>query len=185
MEPIAFGLTIPRWVFLVTFGTIAVAALFFSLKAYRRYRGRRLVACPEDGSAAAVELDVAHAALTAALAWPELRVATCSHWPEKGNCGQSCLDGIEAAPRECLVSTIVSRWYDGKACVYCGTPFVAGAKRERRPAVFDAGGRRVEWHELPPDNARAALAAHPYVCWNCRTIEATRRRQDSAEKARV
>ena len=183
MHPTAFGLALPYWVFFVTFGVICTAALYAAVKAYRRYRGSRVVTCPADHETAFVELDVAHAALTAAVAWPELRVADCTHWPARRNCGQSCLEAIEAAPNDCLVSSVAPRWYEGKSCVYCGRQFAGGGRLEPVPAVIEADGRRVPWHELPPEQARAALAAHPYVCWDCRAIERARRQSEFSPRA--
>jgi hypothetical protein len=59
--------------------------------AYVRFRGRRRVRCPEAGTAADVQLDARHAALTAALGDPDVRVAGCSLWPERAGCAQACV----------------------------------------------------------------------------------------------
>jgi len=47
------------------------------MDAYRRYRGRRVAACPETSAPAAVEVDAIHAALTAVLGPPHLRLKSC------------------------------------------------------------------------------------------------------------
>lgn len=85
-----------------------------AIRAYLRYRGRRLVDCPVDGACAEVELNAAYAATTSALVWQELRVARCSSWPRQKGCGEACVARIEAAPRESLISTIVSRWHSAQ-----------------------------------------------------------------------
>ncbi len=62
--------------------------------AYRRYKGRRTVICPETGRYAIVNPDAGHAALTAAFGPPQVRIADCSRWPERRECGKSCLRNV-------------------------------------------------------------------------------------------
>ena len=59
--------------------------------AYRRYKGRRTVACPESGRPAMIALDATRAALTATVGPPQLRIIDCSRWPERESCGRQCL----------------------------------------------------------------------------------------------
>jgi hypothetical protein len=66
--------------------------------AYRRFRGKKLPTCPATHAIAAVELDARHAALTAALGAADLRVKTCSRWPEHRKCGQECVRELEGDP---------------------------------------------------------------------------------------
>ncbi len=58
---------------------------------YRRYRGSRVLRCPETGREAQVGIDASHVALTSAFGKPHLRVENCSLWPEKEGCLQECL----------------------------------------------------------------------------------------------
>ena len=50
---------------------------------YLRSRGPRVVTCPETGRAVAVELNAGKAAFTGAIDEPELRLSSCSRWPER------------------------------------------------------------------------------------------------------
>jgi hypothetical protein len=59
-----------------------------------RFRGRRPVLCPEIGSVAIIRIDALHAAISSAIADPELQVSDCSRWPEFQGCRQGCLSGI-------------------------------------------------------------------------------------------
>jgi hypothetical protein len=106
-------------------------------------------------------------AATALAGSPQLRLSTCSRWPERAGCGQECLGQIEAAPEDCLVRNILVLWYTGKRCVYCGQPFgdisVAGAK----PAVLCADKVSVEWSRIPADRLRETLAAASPICFAC------------------
>jgi len=61
------------------------------LDAYRRYRGARVVSCPESRMAASIRLDPLLVAASAAVGTPKLRVKTCSRWPEHAGCAQECV----------------------------------------------------------------------------------------------
>ncbi len=143
--------------------------------AFLTYRGTRVVTCPENGSVTAVEVDARHAAATAFHRQPELRLAECSRWPEKAGCGQECLRQIEAAPEDCLVKTMLVRWYAGKTCAYCGKPFGMVHWHDHKPALLGVDGRTAEWSQVPPQQVPEALDHDRPVCWNCHIAETFRR----------
>jgi hypothetical protein len=62
--------------------------------AYRRFRGPKVVTCPENQKPADIQLDVAQAAATAALGKPQLEVTACSRWPQQHYCGQECVQQL-------------------------------------------------------------------------------------------
>jgi hypothetical protein len=100
----------------------AAVALFLAVRlagVWIRFRGARVITCPENHCPAGVRVDAAHAAATGLSSAPELRLSSCSRWPEKAGCGQECLHEIEASPEECLVRNILVRWYAGKNCAFC------------------------------------------------------------------
>lgn len=66
--------------------------------AFRRFRTRRMLRCPETGSEAEVGLDARKAALTSAFGRPLLRVKNCSLWPQREDCHQECLELDEGSP---------------------------------------------------------------------------------------
>jgi hypothetical protein len=78
---------------------VAVGALYVVVpvvaNTYRRFRGPRTVTCPETNQPADIELDSVHAAAGAAFGKPDLRVERCSRWPERHECGQECLSGVQ------------------------------------------------------------------------------------------
>jgi hypothetical protein len=49
--------------------------------AWWKYRGQRVITCPENQRPAGVVVDARHAAATALGKAPELRLASCSRWP--------------------------------------------------------------------------------------------------------
>lgn len=93
---------------LITVGVyVAVAAVAFAtvfvawraLRVYFRFRGVRLVNCPETAQSAAVEVNARNAALTTGLGDVHLHLKSCSRWPERKGCGQDCLSQIEGCSR--------------------------------------------------------------------------------------
>ena len=145
-----------------------------ALKSYARWRGMRLVTCPESKRAAAVELDAAHAAVLTALGFPRFRLKDCSRWRERGPCEQPCLRQIEQASEDCLVRQIVTRWYEGKRCAYCRKP-VSSVDWLHKPSLRDGRGRTVQWNDVPPENLPEVLATFAPVCWSCHMTETFRR----------
>jgi hypothetical protein len=59
-----------------------------------RFREARRVECPELKREATIEFDAPHAALTSAVGRPKLRLRSCTFWPEKQGCAQSCLKQV-------------------------------------------------------------------------------------------
>ncbi len=81
------------WMALAAIAAIALLYVMVPVatEVFFRYRGRHTVRCPETGTDAEVEIDAAHAALTAVPGPPRLRIAACSFWPERGDCAQRCM----------------------------------------------------------------------------------------------
>jgi hypothetical protein len=144
--------------------------------AYVKFRGKRLVTCPETRTPVGVEVDVKHAASTAAFSRrPELRLTSCSQWPEREDCDQECLLQIRMAPRESLIRTIFKGWYQGKECVFCGDPFGEVNWFNHKPALLSPEGVTVEWQDVSTEKLPDVLATHKPVCWNCHICETFRR----------
>ncbi len=152
-------------------------ALFFVLvaaRAYFRYRGVRVVTCPETQAPAAVSIDAGHAALSAAWDRTELRLEQCSRWPERGMCNQPCLKQITAAPDDCLLRSIISRWYAGKTCVYCDKP-ISLHTNAQQPALRHPDGHTFDFEAMPAEQLVARLNEFAPVCFDCHIAEQFRR----------
>jgi hypothetical protein len=143
--------------------------------AWLRYRGTRLVECPETKQPAAVEVDAARAAAGAPFGRSDLRLSACSRWPERHACGQDCLRQIERSPENCLVRTMVTEWYKGKNCVLCGIPLDGIDWYERRPALVGPDNLTTQWPEVPAERLPEFLLTHKPLCWNCHVAETFRR----------
>jgi hypothetical protein len=138
---------------------------------YLRYRGTRLITCPETLTPEAVSVDAVHAALTAFHAEPELRLTTCTRWPERKDCDQRCLLQIELAPEECLVRNLLDQWYAGKNCALCGREFHHVNWFDHKPAMLDQRGELKTWGEIRPEKLPSVLKTHSPVCWDCRVMK--------------
>jgi hypothetical protein len=154
---------------------VAIAAVFAALvltrlaRAWRRYRGQRVIACPETRQPAGVVVDAGHAAATALGGAPELRLSSCSRWPERAGCGQPCLSQIAAAPEDCLVRNILAKWYEGKTCASCGRIMDMAEWLAAPPALMGAGGVSLDWGQVPADKLHETLAASRPMCFACHT----------------
>lgn len=154
---------------------VLVLAVWPIVRAYRLFRGARLVTCPETGQPAGVEVDAGHAALTTAFGARELRLEDCSRWPEKAGCAQDCLRQVEASPEECLVRRILARWYEGKTCVLCGTPLGDLNGLEHRAALRSPERKTLAWDEVLLENLDEVLRTHEPICWICHNAQTFRR----------
>ena len=167
-------------ILLWTLGAVAAAALLYrgavALRVYLKYRGDRLVVCPETRKPAAVEVAAGRAAAGGAAGRLKLRLSDCSRWPEREDCGQDCLSQVEADPANCLVWNIVNAWYAGKNCTLCGKPFGTINWHDHRPALLDIERKTVQWIDVPPEHLPEVFATHWPVCWDCHIAESFRRR---------
>lgn len=76
---------------LVVLSLILLPPAIWLRQLYSRYSGSRLVECPENQQPAVVTVDARHAAATGLHGRADLRLSTCTRWPERANCGQPCL----------------------------------------------------------------------------------------------
>ena len=144
--------------------------------AYLLFRGKRVVVCPETHKYVAVEVDAAHAAATATDEGTELRLSSCTRWPERADCDQDCVYQIANAPEDCAVRTILADFYEGRSCVLCHKPLAAPRWDDHKPALMRAYDRRTfECRELPPEALPVVLDSYLPVCWNCHVTESFRR----------
>jgi len=149
---------------------ILAAALWLGLRVVRsssRFRGARIVTCPETNKPTIVEVDALHASLTSAVGLPDIRLKDCSRWPIKEQCGQECLMDLDVAPEGCLVSGVLMRWYRDKNCVYCRKAFPELHWVDHRPALLSADGKLLAWNEVQLDQLRNVLESYAPVCWDC------------------
>jgi len=159
--------------FLVGLGALYVFGRRLAV-AWVRYRGARVVVCPENREIVAVEVDARHAAFSASQGRIDLRLDSCTRWPEKAGCGQECLGQIESAPEACLLRNILADWYQGKSCAFCGRAFHGVHWHDRKPGLRAPDGAIRGWDGFRPEQVIDVLATHAPVCWDCRVAESFR-----------
>ena len=155
-------------------GALCVA-LPIAVDVYRRFQGTRVVTCPENQCATAVEVDALHAAFTAIGGGTTVTLAHCSRWRKGHTCNQQCLRQIEQAPEQCLVRTMLAKYFAGKHCVLCAASFDGIASWGHRAGLLAPGGYTIEWGEIASEQLPAVLESHRPVCWNCHVAETFRR----------
>jgi len=132
-----------------------------------KFRGARVITCPENLKHAGVVLSARHAAATGLMHAPELRLSSCTRWPERAGCGQQCLIQVAEAPAGCLVRNILAKWYEGKTCASCGCPLDEAHWEAAKPALLRAGKTSVEWSQIPAEELHEVLAASLPLCFAC------------------
>ncbi len=162
--------------FYVVAGAILILGLMVVLgrafmRVFLEFTGDRVITCPENQRPAGVRVDAAHAGFSGMIqANPDLRLKSCSRWPERQDCGQQCLRQIEAAPEDCLVRHILTNWYAGKTCSVCGKPIGEIHWAEHKPALMSPEHSTVQWQDVPPETVPEVLTSHQAVCWNCHIV---------------
>ena len=145
------------------------------MESWLRYRDTRVVVCPENREAVAVEVDASHAAWSAPQGRPDLRLEDCTRWPEKAGCGQECLSQIESSPEACRVRTILTDWYKARPCAFCGKVFGEIHWHDHKPGLLAPDDSLVAWKDFRPEQVIDVLESHKPVCWDCQLAESFRR----------
>ena len=154
-------------IILAVVGGILFLAWLTAGRTWWRLQGTRIVECPETQQPAAVEIDARHAARVGLVGLPEVRVAACTRWPERADCGQECLTEIERSPEGCALKTSLAHWYEGRDCASCGKAFGTIHWHDHRPCLLSPGGAPLDWTEFHPEDVENVLATHRPICWNC------------------
>ena len=87
---------------LLVAGIIALGIVFVvapvAADAYRKYRHRKVITCPEAHSLAEVTLNAGQAALGAGIGRSLLHIKSCSLWPKRQGCDEKCVSENWPAP---------------------------------------------------------------------------------------
>jgi hypothetical protein len=137
--------------------------------AWLKYRGKRVIQCPENRRPAGVVVDAVHAAATALGRTPQLRLSQCSRWPEHAGCGQECLSQVQAAPADCLVRNIIAKWYRGRKCAACGRVIGDIDWAGGQPGLLLNSGITLQWMQVSADKLEETLSSAQAICFACHT----------------
>ncbi|HEV8590367.1 MAG TPA: hypothetical protein VGQ72_15975 [Pyrinomonadaceae bacterium] len=158
---------------------LVLVAIYFGIRYFvrtsQRFGGERVIICPETGRQAMIHVDARHAGLTSLIGQTDLRLENCWRWPLRENCGQECLLQVDVAPEECLVRSVLEKWYREKTCAFCNRPFEPNHIVDHKPALLNPEGVTVEWKQIPISAANEAMATYLPVCWNCHVAQTFRR----------
>jgi hypothetical protein len=75
------------------------------VRAYRSCGGLRQINCPDNMEEAIVRLQASRAMVKALVGIDDLRIRSCSRWPEKQGCDQACLGQLATSPNGCRLDT--------------------------------------------------------------------------------
>jgi hypothetical protein len=157
-------------------GIVVVTYAAIAVTSWIRMRGTRVVTCPETRHSAAVEVDAEHAALTSLFEKPDIRLKSCSRWPDRKDCNQPCVAQIKDAPHDTLASTIIADYFAGKRCSVCTRAIPPVHPNEPKPGLLEPStGRLLTWADIKPEDLPDALKAFQPVCENCMVVETFRR----------
>jgi hypothetical protein len=80
-----------------------------AVRGYRLYGGLRQVTCPETMESAIVKINATRAIASKLAGRNDLRLRSCSRWPEKKGCDQACLAQLKATPGGCRALPLRAR----------------------------------------------------------------------------
>jgi len=159
-------------------GLVVLVYVGLAVANYIRMRGTRIIVCPENQQPAAVEVDAAHAAMTAVWESPDIRLEACSRWPEREDCDQACTGQIAVSPSETLAFEMLRRWYADKNCAICRRALAPLQHVGPKPGMLNVATPSHEtlgWDEIPAEHLPAMFETHLPVCSSCQVAEAFRR----------
>ncbi len=85
--------------FLVGTCLLLLLPALWAEQTYHAYREGRTVNCPETHAPVSVRFNAVRAAWSSLSGSPNLRLADCTRWPERADCGQECIpDAVQAKP---------------------------------------------------------------------------------------
>jgi hypothetical protein len=148
-----------------------------ALVTWVRFRGTRVITCPETKKPAAVKVDIGHAAATAIWERADVKLAGCSRWPERQGCDEGCVPQIVDGHGETRAKTVAAHFFERKRCAICQheiAPIHSGTLQPGllHPVTHEASA----WDEIPAQDLPDAFVARYAICGNCTVAESFRRR---------
>ena len=154
---------------------VLLVYLAIAVRTWAQVHGARLVVCPETRLAAAVQVDAGHAIVSALWDQTDVRLTSCSRWPERGACEQPCAGQILIAPSDTSPRLIASRFFSKARCAICGRPTGPLSRVTLQPGFMEPDTRQVDtWDDITPDALPRAIATWRPLCSNCTLAESFR-----------
>lgn len=169
-------MTAPLYIALF-FVAVLLVYLVIAVRTWTRARGPRIVVCPETQRPVAVNVDVGHAITSALWEKADLRLTSCSQWPDHEGCDQPCVRQIEAAPSETEPRTIAAHFFSNARCAICNRPIEPLSRMTLQPGFMNPSTRMVDtWDDVPPQDLPQAIATWRPLCSNCTLAESFRQK---------
>lgn len=165
----------PIAIFFIGAAVLVGLPLASTLQTYFKNRGRRPVVCPDDDQRAQVEVDNKFALQAAMQGKEQMRVKSCTHWPENGQCGQECLVQVQATSEN--IDRLLTRWLDGKSCNVCGRLLTPADWRFGRMGFFNEQFKLVELRQIDLEEIGSVPDPTRPLCWSCHQQEKQRQAQ--------
>jgi hypothetical protein len=146
-----------------------------AIRTWIRFRGVRVVTCPECRRPAAVTVDVGRAMVSAVRERADVRIDACSRWPERRGCGETCVPQIEASTEETRAKTIAARFFKDRRCVICGRRIGPLKPGPLQPGFMNSITREaVPWFDVPAQDLSDAILERRPLCADCTLAESSR-----------
>jgi len=169
-------MTAPLFIALLALAVLLIYVVI-AVRTWSHVHGPRIVVCPETRTPVAVTVEVGHAVASALWEKADLRLTSCSRWPERGNCDRACVQQLEEAPSETAPKAIATRLFASERCAICTSPIEAPSAMTLQPGLMDPTTRVVQtWNEVPPEDLVDAFARRRPLCSNCALAESFRQR---------
>ncbi len=156
---------------------VLVVYMVIAARTWAHVHGPRVVICPETQKPVAVKVDVGHAITSAVWEKPDLRLTSCTRWPERQDCEQPCVHQIETTPSETSPKTIAAHFFANERCSICTRPIEPPHTMTLQPGFMDPTTHKVQsWQEVAPQDLAEAIATRRPLCANCTIAESFRQR---------
>ena len=157
--------------------TVLAVYVGIAVRAFYKLRGTRVVVCPETKRPVGVTVDLGHAATSAVWEQLDVRISSCSRWPERTDCDQSCAAQIEADPHGTRAKAMATHFFEGQRCAICQRSIDAPSPARLQPGFMHPDTHEVKaWDELDPANLPCAIQRDFPLCANCTLAESVRQR---------
>jgi len=156
---------------------VLLVYLIIAVRTWVDVHGAHVVICPATQSPAAIDVDVGHAVASRLWEKADLRVASCSRWPEGQDCDRPCVRQIEIAPSETHPRTIAARFFGTQRCAICTRPIEPLSAFTLQPGFMNPATRRVDsWDDIAPQELPRAVADWRPLCSTCTLSESSRQK---------
>ena len=146
-----------------------------AVRTWIRFRGMRVVTCPETRRSAGVAVDIGHAMFSKVWEGADVRIATCSRWPDRRGCEETCVRQIQASVDGTRARTIAARFFQGRRCAICQRRIEPLGRSTSQPGFMNPVTREVvAWIHVPPQNLPDAISSRRALCPDCTVAESSR-----------